>query len=112
MGQKPIEGSNPSLSAKFLVSEHSLAGVIFAFDMSGELVAMEIHVTQRPARIARGLVVEVGRIGVAALAAGRDRFRAYALAELDGGDEAVAARAVVLLRVTEGPIAVAEGGER
>ena len=65
------------------------------FDMSLELVAMEIYVPEGPAAIAGGLVVEVGE-AESLLWPRAETPRAHALAELDGGDEAVAARAVVL----------------
>src|SRR5690349_4770859 len=61
-------------------------------------------------RITLGFIVEVRRGERAALAAGGDRLRAYAVAELDHGDEAVTARAVPLLGVGIG--AGSERGER
>src|SRR5262245_27881913 len=76
----------------------SAPGVIFALDVALQLLAVEIHLAQIAGRVARGLIAEVRRLGIAALAAGRDRPRAHPVAELDDGHEAVAARAVHLVR--------------
>jgi hypothetical protein len=75
-----------------------------------QLVRVEIDLAQIAGRVALGLVVEVRRARVAALAAGADGAGADAGAELDGSDEAVAAQAVIAL----GPVlpARAERGER
>src|SRR5690606_1920508 len=78
------------------------AGVVDALDVALELVRPEVDLAQVAGAVALGLVVEMGRIGVAAGAAGGDRAGAHPLAELDHGDEAVVAGAVVTLgpRVT------------
>src|SRR3569833_3183075 len=64
-----------------------------------ELVGIEIARAQRAAGIAPGLVGELFRGRVAALATRRHRPGAQARAELDHRDEAVAAGAVIVLRV-------------
>src|SRR5690606_11835491 len=86
------------------------AGVVDAFDVSLELVRPEVDLAQVARAVAFGLVVEVGRIGMAAGAAGGDRAGAHPLAELDHGDEAVAVGAVVTLRARV--TARAERGQR
>src|SRR5439155_23973917 len=72
--------------------------MVFALGVTLQLVAIEIHVAQVAGGIPRRLVAEVRRRRAAALAAGADCFCADAIAELDDGDEAVAAGAVHLLR--------------
>src|SRR5262245_56090640 len=82
----------------------SLAGVVRPLGVRPELRGIEVDFAQVAGRVALGLVVEVLRRGVAALAAGRDRAGAHAVrAELDDGDEAVAAGAVHPLRPRIGP---------
>src|SRR5687768_10185905 len=71
---------------------------------------MEIDLAQVAARIALGLVVEVGRARISALASCRDRPRPYPIAELDDGDKAVAAGPVPAARAGIG--SRAERGER
>src|SRR5690349_2963184 len=64
-----------------------------------QLLRVEIHLAQVAGGVALRLIVEVLRLRIAALAAGRHGARADAvLAELDDGDEAVAARPVHPLR--------------
>src|SRR4051794_1402912 len=75
-----------------------------------QLLAVEVHLAQVAGGVALRLVVEVLRRRIAALAAGRDRARAHPLAELDGGDEAIAADPIHLLRPRRR--ARAERGER
>src|SRR4051794_17434459 len=75
-----------------------------------QLAGVEVHVAQLSLGVPHGLVVEVLRLRMAALAAGADGLRPNAVAELHHGDEAVAARAVKLLRAGPGPRA--ERGER
>src|SRR5262245_48632108 len=77
--------------------------------MPGELRAVEVHLPQRPARIALGLIVEMRGTRVATLAARRHRPSTHTVAELDDGDEAVARRPVPLPGVGIGP--GAEGSE-
>src|SRR5205823_2357554 len=64
-----------------------------------ELSRIEVHLSQIARGIAFRLVVEMRALRVATFAAGCDRSRADAVTELNDGDEAVAARAVPLLRV-------------
>ena len=80
------------------------------FGVALELVAVEVDFAQGAGGVARGLVVEVRRFGVAAFTAGGDGPGADGGAEFDDGDEAVAAGAVPLLGAGVG--ARAEGGER
>ena len=72
--------------------------MILALGVPFELRAVEVDLAQVAGRVALGLVVEVRRRGIAALAAGRDGPGAHLVAELDHRDEAVAAGAVPLLR--------------
>src|SRR4029079_667713 len=83
--------------------------MVLAFDMLLDVVAVEPDVTQIPGRVALGLIAEMLRLRVAALAARGNRPGTYTVAELDDGDEAVTGGAVHLL----GPVgARTEGGER
>src|SRR5207342_67900 len=75
----------------------SLAWVVRPFDMRLQFVGPEVDGAQVARRVALGFVVEVRRLRIAALAADGDRARADLLPELDDGDEAVAAGAVVPL---------------
>src|ERR1700729_411068 len=88
----------------------SQARVIDALDMPLELLGPEIDGAQVAGRVAFGLVVEMWRIRMAALATGSDRARTNLVAELDHRDEAVAAGTVVALRSR--PTVRAERGER
>ena len=54
----------------------SAPGVVFAFGVALELRGVEVHLAQVAGGVAGRLVVEVLRLGVAALAAGRDGARA------------------------------------
>src|SRR5713226_7052999 len=78
--------------------------------MAVELGAIEVHVAQITRAVAPGLIVEVRRRGIAALAAGADGLRLHPIAELDDRHEAVAAAAVHLFRARIR--ARAERGER
>src|SRR3954466_1711630 len=80
-----------------------LTRVVRALGVAGELVGIEVQLAQVAARVAPGLVEEVRRVRVAALAAGGDRHRLDPVAELDHRDEAVAARAVHPLGPRVGP---------
>src|SRR6185312_166438 len=86
--------------------------------MALELFRPEVHGAQVAGGVALGLVVEVGRVGVAAFAAGGDRAGMHFRAELDCRDEAVAAGAVIALRARpamraeRSQRAPARGGER
>ena len=73
--------------------------MVFPLDVALQLGGIEIHFAQIAGAVALGLIVEVRRAGIAALAAGRHGPGADAVAELDHGDEAVAAGPVDLLRV-------------
>src|ERR1700682_635324 len=76
----------------------SLTGMIPALDVSLELRRIEVHVAEIAGAVSLRLVVEMGRGGVATLAARGDCPRPHAIPELDHRDEAVAAGAVPLLR--------------
>src|SRR5437660_10280503 len=84
--------------------------MILPLDVAFDLLAIEVHVSQVAGAVPRRLIVEMRRRGVAALAAGRDRFGLHAIAELDDRHEAVAARPIHLLRAFVG--ARAERGQR
>src|SRR5690606_15378184 len=56
------------------------AGVVDALDVAVELLRPEVDLAQVAGAVALGLVVEVGRAGVAAGAAGGDRAGAHPLA--------------------------------
>src|SRR6185503_20950632 len=88
----------------------SLPRLVFALGVTLELIAIEVDVAQIAGRIALRLIVEVLRPGHAVQAAGGHRLRLHLIAELDDGDEAVAARAIPLLGV--GIRARAERGQR
>src|SRR5277367_1710821 len=75
----------------------SASGVVFPLDMAIEIGAIEIDLTQIAGAVAFCLIVKVWRSGVAALATGSDGLCMDLVAELDYGDEAVAAGAVPLL---------------
>src|SRR6476660_6272266 len=63
-----------------------------------ELGTIEVHVPQIAGAVAPGLIVEMRRFGIAALAACRDGLGLHAISpEFDHRDEAVAAGAVHLL---------------
>src|SRR5439155_5119209 len=80
-----------------------LARLVASRGVAFELLRVEVHLAQVAARVAGRLVVEVRRVGVAALAARGDRHRVYLVAELDDRDEAVAAGAVHPLGARVGP---------
>src|SRR5215469_192622 len=73
------------------------ARVVLALSVPGQLRAVVINVAQITGGVALGFVGEVSRAGMAALAAGRDRFGTHVIAKLNHCDEAVAAGAVPLL---------------
>ena len=74
---------------------HLLPGIVGPLGVPLELLRVEVDLAQVAGGVALGLIVEVLRGDVAAQAAGGDGAGAHAvLAELDGGHEAVAARAV------------------
>src|SRR2546423_12715728 len=75
------------------------ARVILTLDVSPELRWIEVDFAQIPRRVALRLVVEMWRLRMPTLATGGHGNSAHAVPELDDGDEAVAARAVPLLRV-------------
>src|SRR5262245_42093646 len=76
----------------------SLPGMVSALRMSHELLRIVVDLAQLAGRVAQRLIVEVRRRGIPALAGRGDRSRTHTPAELDGGDEAVSARAVELSR--------------
>src|SRR5689334_18583072 len=63
----------------------------------------EIDVAELTFGITLGLIVEVRRGWIAAFTAGRDRLGPHVIAKLDDGQEAVAARPVLLLGAVERP---------
>src|SRR5258706_15405748 len=91
--------------------------MVLALRVPGQLCRVEVDVAQVPRAVALRLILEVLRLRIAALAAGRDRLRADLVAELDDGDEAVAGVAVHLLcvlvaaRAERGQRSPARGGE-
>src|ERR1035441_7682400 len=70
--------------------------MVFPLRMSLELLAVEVDLAQLAGAIAFRLIVEVRGRRMAALAAGRHGPSAHALAELDHGNETVAAGAIPL----------------
>src|SRR5205814_10177178 len=84
--------------------------MILALGVLLDVLPVEVDVAQIAGAVALRLIAEVRRRRIAALAAGRDRLRAHAIAELDRRDEAVAGGAVHLLRAVVGPRP--ERGER
>src|SRR5471030_3254073 len=85
---------------RFLTSDFRLLTpwMVLALRVARELRRIEVDVAQIARAVSLGLIVEVLRLRVAALAAGRHRLRAHRVAELDDGDEAVAGVAVHFLR--------------
>src|SRR4051812_13484462 len=74
------------------------ARMIHALSVRLELRRIEVDVPEIPRAVPLRLVVEMARRRVSALAARGDCPRTHAVSELDRRDEAVAARAVPLLR--------------
>src|ERR1035441_2629347 len=74
------------------------SGMILPLRMSLELIAVKVDLPQFARAIPLRLIVEVRRRRVPALAAGRYRLGAHAVAELHHRHEAVAAGAIPLLR--------------
>src|ERR1035441_7291434 len=70
--------------------------MVFPLRVPLELLAVEVDLAQFTCAVALGLIVEVRGSGMAALAAGRHGSSAHAFAELDHGDETVAAGAIPL----------------
>src|SRR5207247_2253450 len=92
-----LHASDFRLQASALSRESSLLPrMILPLDVPFQLRAVEVHIPQIARAISRGLIVEVWRLGIAALPAGRDGPGLHAIAELDYGHEAVAAGAVHL----------------
>src|SRR5947209_14473869 len=77
--------------------------MVLTLDMLLDIGPVEIHVAKIAGRVPLGLIAEVLRRRIAALAAGAHRPRADAVAELDHRDEAVPGGAVHLLRAGIGP---------
>src|SRR5206468_1410070 len=75
----------------------SLAGMVLPVDVVLEVGTVEVDVAQIAGTVPFGLIVEVRRRRIAALATGGDSLCAYFFSELDHGDEAVAAGAVPFL---------------
>src|SRR5262245_7344381 len=81
----------------------SLSGMVSPFRVAFQLVGIEVDLAQVARRVAFGLIVEMLRRRIAALPACGHRAGAHAVgAELDDGNEAVAARAVHPLRARIG----------
>src|ERR1017187_3983231 len=70
--------------------------MVFPLRVFLELLAVEVDLAQFARAVAFGLIVEVRGSRMAALTAGRHRPGAHTFAELDHGDEAVAAGAIPL----------------
>src|ERR1035437_9876423 len=84
--------------------------MILPLRMSLELIAVKVDLAQFSRAVPLGLIVEVRGCRIAALSACRHGPGAHAAAELHHGDEAVAARAIPLLRPRVG--ARRERGQR
>src|ERR1035437_5709201 len=84
--------------------------MVFPLRVSLERLAVEVDLAQFAGAVTFGLIVEVRGSRMAALAAGRHGPGAHAFAELDHGDEAVAAGAIPLFGARVG--ARRERGER
>src|SRR5438309_8948938 len=82
--------------------------MVLALGVADQLGAIEVHLAQMTRGVARGLVVEMRRPGMTALAARRDRDGPHAVTELDDRDEAVATGSVPAL----GPGVGARGERR
>src|SRR3546814_796287 len=91
-------GWNGDHSADIVCPASWRSDPVGAFDVALQLLWPEVHRAQVAGAVALGLVVEVRRGGIAALAACGDGAGADLVAELDRRDEAVAAGAVVALR--------------
>src|SRR5690349_1787312 len=74
-----------------------LPRLVFALGVTLQILSVEVHVAEVAGGVALRLIVEVLRSRNAVEAAGRHRLGLDAIAEFNGGDEAVAARAVPLL---------------
>src|SRR5450759_1806987 len=85
-------------------------GMVFPLGVSPELRAVEVDLAQFARAVPLGLIVEVRGCRMAALSACRHGPGPHAVAELDHGDEAVAAGAIPLLRARVG--ACRERGQR
>ena len=91
--------------------------MVGALGMALQLFGIEVGGAQVSGGVAFGFVVEMGRLGMAAFATGGDGAGADLVAELDDGDEAVAAGAVTLFgsgigsRSERGKRAPERGGE-
>src|SRR5690349_5182812 len=81
----------------FFILNSLLPRLVLTLGVTFQILAIEIHVAEVAGRVALGLVVEVLRPGHAVQSAGGDRLRFHLVSEFDGGDKAVAARAVPLL---------------
>src|SRR5204863_6964258 len=87
---------NRPRTSDFRLETSLLPRMILPLDVPFQLRAVEVHVPQIARAVSRGLIVEVGRLGIAALAAGRYGPGLHAVAELDHRHEAVSAGAVHL----------------
>src|ERR1700692_3509933 len=84
--------------------------MVLLLDVVLEVRGVEVHVAEIAGAVPFGLIVEVRRRRVAALATGGDGLCAHFFSELDYGDEAVATGAVPLLCAWIR--AYSEGGKR
>src|SRR3954453_13140977 len=80
-------------------SNESLSWVVLPLAVPLQLIGIEVDVPQASGAVTLRLILEVLRLRVAALAAGRHRPGLPLVAELDHGDEAVAGVAVHLLGI-------------
>src|SRR5215468_466602 len=80
----------------------SFPGMVLPLGVAPQLCSIKIDVAQLARAIPSGLVVEVTGGGMAAFAAGRDGQRTHFVGEFDHGHEAVAGRAIPLLRALVG----------
>src|SRR5438445_13668181 len=71
--------------------------MVLALGVADQLGAIEVHLAQITRGVARGIVVEMRRPGMTALAARRDRDGPHSVTELDDRAEAVATGSVPAL---------------
>jgi hypothetical protein len=72
--------------------------MVFALDVALELGPIKVNFAQVSRAVPLGLIVEMRRSGMAALAPGSHGSGAHFVAKVDDRHEAVAARAIPLLR--------------
>src|SRR5260370_24563603 len=72
--------------------------MVLPLEVRLDLRAIEVHLAQVARAVARRLIADVRRLGIATLPARCHRSCLHLIAELDDGDEAVAGGSVHLLR--------------